>query len=661
MAKFTSPKKLLEAYNAGFVGAYCDPKAVARLLESLPEPNFKTAGRFLRGTGAGKLSTPYMSIYNVCTDKPFTERQTTGDCVSHGTRNALDVSRAVQIDVNHELGSFGPLGATEGIYGSRGHGGQGMSCAGAAEWVKANGLLVRKNYEGVIDLTTYDADIGSKWGSRGVPANVEAVAKLNPVGAMTQVNNIEDARDALANGYGISVCSNQGFSSTRDNKGFSKPEGSWNHCYLGDTFISGPTSKEIRSVLVGDYVYSHNGTTNKVVKVLERTYSGNVINIKAQNLPSFKVTAAHPILVARKISREIIVPAAETADIALLVQTKLKNRELIWVAAQDITTDDMLVTPHIQYKNIEPPALVLPTQRSKKLTMVMSDNLAWVFGLFIADGNAVKNHKIVITLAPHEMAMAEKVKKSIKEAFGLETHIYEKANCLRVTVYSSVLAHNFKLWFGANAATKHIPEFLLNYTEVVDGIFAGDGCWHRNAKKINTVSRELAYQLFHRLVSLGEHPSIHLTKTSVGTFKNAKQGYAVQWVEDSKQYKGINEYEYYYLPVKSVMVEVYEGKVYNLEVANTHTYIADGLATHNCMAWIACDDTGSEPAFLVQNSWGKFNDGGHPEWGQIPDGSFLIHADVAQRMLSSDSSFAFSAIKNFEPVKLPSYSFEDYL
>jgi hypothetical protein len=64
---------------------------------------------------------------------------------------------------------------------------------------------------------------------------------------------------------------------------------------------------------------------------------------------------------------------------------------------------------------------------------------------------------------------------------------------------------------------------------------------------------------------------------------------------------------------------------------------------------------------VTGQSWGKFNDGGHPAWGQIPDGSFLIHADVAARMLKSDSSFAFSAVQGFPPVKLPDYGFEEYL
>jgi len=229
MAKqtFRSPKDLLTHYSNGFVGAYCDPIELEELVSTLEEPKYALAG--IRGSGSGKLSRPYLSVVALSKERPYLERQTTGDCVSHGTRNAVDISRAVQIHVGRSLESFVALGATEGIYGSRGHGGQGMSCAGAARWVnQKGGLLVRKNY-GVIDFTTYDANKGAKWGSRGVPSEIEEIARKNPVKSLIQIKSIDDARDALANGYGVCVCSNQGFASQRDNKGFAKPQGNWSH------------------------------------------------------------------------------------------------------------------------------------------------------------------------------------------------------------------------------------------------------------------------------------------------------------------------------------------------------------------------------------------------------------------------------------------------
>lgn len=229
--KFKSPQQLLDAYRNGFVGAYCNIEHLQALLASLAEPNFSTAGYRLHGSGAGKLSTPYKSVIKLSPVKPYLERQTTGDCVSHGTRNAVDVSRAVQIDVQNMLESFVTIGATEAIYGCRGHGGEGMACSEAAEFVSRDGgIILRQNYPGVQDFTTYNGNLGAGWGNRGVPEAVKAIARQHQVKTITQINTVEQARDALANGYGLAICSNQGFSSERDSKGFARPEGNWGHC-----------------------------------------------------------------------------------------------------------------------------------------------------------------------------------------------------------------------------------------------------------------------------------------------------------------------------------------------------------------------------------------------------------------------------------------------
>jgi hypothetical protein len=152
------------------------------------------------------------------------------NCVSHSTRNAIDVTRAVEIDVHSDRESWIARGATEAIYGARGHAGQGMSCARAAEFVsKYGGVLVRKNYKGIVDLSKYDGNLGAGWGGRGLPDKVIDLANDHQIKTVSLVRTIEEARDALANGYGISVCSMYGFSSTRDKKGFAKPQGQWAH------------------------------------------------------------------------------------------------------------------------------------------------------------------------------------------------------------------------------------------------------------------------------------------------------------------------------------------------------------------------------------------------------------------------------------------------
>jgi hypothetical protein len=229
MARYSS-KDLYDMYRGGYSGCIWEPAHFEYMMTSLKHPLFGDASRKIKNSGKGKLSTPYKSVLKF--DKnPYNERQTTGDCVSHGTRNACDVSRAVEIDIHSERESWIARGATEGIYGYRGHGGQGMSCSRAAEFVsRAGGILVRKNYPGVIDFSKYNSNIGSGWGVRGVPDGVLDLANDHQIKTVSLLKTVEEARDALANGYGIAVCSGHGFSSTRDKKGFARKSGGWAHC-----------------------------------------------------------------------------------------------------------------------------------------------------------------------------------------------------------------------------------------------------------------------------------------------------------------------------------------------------------------------------------------------------------------------------------------------
>lgn len=225
---FNTPKDLLSAYRDGLMGSWCDPEDVAALLGELPNPLFGAAAFDLYGSGEGKVVLLYKNIQKFDPSFGYHERQTTGDCVSHATRNAIDVTRSTEI-INGEREDFVTRSATEAIYGSRGHGGQGMSCSGAARYVhQTGGILLRKDY-GFVDLSKYDGSVGARWGSRGVPSDVTKEGKKHQVKTISLIKTIQEARDAIANGYAISVCSGSGFSSRRDKHGIAKRSGGWSH------------------------------------------------------------------------------------------------------------------------------------------------------------------------------------------------------------------------------------------------------------------------------------------------------------------------------------------------------------------------------------------------------------------------------------------------
>ena len=71
------------------------------------------------------------------------------------------------------------------------------------------------------------------------------------------------------------------------------------------------------------------------------------------------------------------------------------------------------------------------------------------------------------------------------------------------------------------------------------------------------------------------------------------------------------------------------------------------------MAWIACDDTHErfkETLFLIQNSWGKWNNG--PKVHGQPEGSFWVREKDARGMLSSGGGWVFSDVDGFPARKI---------
>jgi len=224
---FSTPSKILRLYRHGFVGSICDPEDVKKLMGELPMPVFGAAAHNLFGDGDGKLSLPFKSLLKFDSGFGPAERQTTGDCVSHSTRNAIDITRAVEIDIKGEREQFVSRGATEGIYQSRGHKGQGMSCSSAARYVhEKGGILLRKDY-GEVDLSKYDSEIGK---DHDIPNSIyRDEARKHQVKTISSVRTVQEAKDALANGYSLSVCSGYGFSSKRDKSGIAKRSSGWNH------------------------------------------------------------------------------------------------------------------------------------------------------------------------------------------------------------------------------------------------------------------------------------------------------------------------------------------------------------------------------------------------------------------------------------------------
>lgn len=211
-----------------------DPAAVGRQLAMLRHPLFAAAAPSLSGSGTDKTTLLYKAFKDANGGSYINyPAQTIGDCVSHGFGHGIDLLEAVQITVGRKNELLKQT-ATEAIYGmarvdvgdQRGSFSDGAVGAWAAKAVSTIGTVSRDV------VGPYDGARAKAWGARGVPADVAAQAGQHKVVTVSLVSTYEELEDALANGYPVPVCSNQGFTLRRDEDGFCRPKGSWGHCML---------------------------------------------------------------------------------------------------------------------------------------------------------------------------------------------------------------------------------------------------------------------------------------------------------------------------------------------------------------------------------------------------------------------------------------------
>lgn len=216
----------LKAYDDGIQGWIDSPRDRVLWQESQPAPIYSEPNNANSSEGKKACLWAYARALDPLS---FTEVQTTFDCVSHGSRNARDCTRATAIMVAGEHKAFVSRSATEPTYGARGNGGAGMIPARASKFERDHGFMLRKKV-GKYDLSKYDGSLGDKWGSAGIPQEILDECRNTKVGIIRQITTVRDALDCLANGYAIHSGQYAKWSATPNKQNYHpRAAGGWAH------------------------------------------------------------------------------------------------------------------------------------------------------------------------------------------------------------------------------------------------------------------------------------------------------------------------------------------------------------------------------------------------------------------------------------------------
>lgn len=347
--------------------------------------------------------------------------------------------------------------------------------------------------------------------------------------------------------------------------------------------------RPIETIKAGDLVLTHDGSFQKVVKLWERDYDGELVTTQVRGLPKVRMTVEHPVLV-RKDGRPRV-PDGRRNTYHKIIDKLHPVKEL---RADRLTLDSMLAWPKL-----------------KKISSYAISNRSFTYlaGWYLAEGS-IDGGRIRFDLHKHEAKDARDIETWLKDCRHTRTDNKGKTakvvhkvegNRRSIRFGNKGLADELVSKFGNGSATKQIPAGFL-WGHIADaeallwGLIRGDGHRGKNGISYSTISRDLAWGVFTILHRLELNPTLR----EIPPRGNHKKAYEVR-VRNRRQASRLCEivgwkpYDYdkdiqtyaddggnVWRHVQKLEKETYKGKVYNLWVEKNHTYVVGCGAVHNC-------------------------------------------------------------------------------
>lgn len=412
----------------------------------------------------------------------------------------------------------------------------------------------------------------------------------------------------------------------------------------GTKIISNLSAVSIENIGLGQKVLTYDGTFQKVVKKFKRYYEGRLIKIKVLGTLGLSATPNHPFLVVNPT-----------------------DNVFSWKKAEELKIRDYLFVPTL-------------SQEEKKDNEIFSEEFCELMGIFISEGSVYLkdtgkrgSRGVIYFSFGEELNLVERTKLLMKRFFKIKGHLVKmkRQRGYQLFFYHLPTARFFanKFYSGRphRSFNKIFPEEILYSSDkkifsLLKGYFAGDGCFWAGSKRkrinFTTVSEKLVWQLKLILGEIGIYCHVQDRKQeSYGIIQgrriSQRNAWSI-WITGNEQIdyflKGING-EYlnkpqgfrgrfrkvrngYLAPIFDISEDQsYKGYVFNLEVENNHTYLANGLAVHNC-----CYPKFSPVPFKEEDLWS-----GYPEETNAPYGlakkMLLVQSQAYRKQYGFNSVF----------------------
>ncbi len=238
------------------------------------------------------------------------------------------------------------------------------------------------------------------------------------------------------------------------------------------------------------------------------------------------------------------------------------------------------------------------------LEIPLNEGMARLLGYYCAEGSVVQSkarpNSLVLnfSFAPEETHQASETQALVEQYLGVKARLVTRETTLGVTVTKASAGLLFKYLAGSGAQEKRVPDAVfaapLNVQQAfLDAYIDGDGHRYSNGKtSVTTVSRALAYGVGMLALASGHIPSIYdSSRPEEGFIQGRKMRikphqYTVVWyTKPIPRRKVIRTDSCFLIPIRHMDISEYDGEVYNLEVEEDHTYLANFFLVSNCQNW----------------------------------------------------------------------------
>lgn len=333
-------------------------------------------------------------------------------------------------------------------------------------------------------------------------------------------------------------------------------------CFPKDTNITveGFLQKPIQEVKVGEKVLTHKGRFKKVIQTFCRNYKGKLLKIDCGGkLLTISVTPEHPLLLAK----------------TFIKNHKKRIQSFEFIPAHQAEKGDFLAVPIPK---------IIKNKKFLNWNKKYARKPKWEDGKFIREvSNIVKNN----------------FRAKISQYF------YPQKRPNNITLY---MGNRNLADIVYHLCNSHCDQKVLNrdlvllkpqlQKELLKGFFRRDGNFRDEYGETTyrgvTTSWNLASQLFWFLIRNRIKASFleqHIKNKKLSYVLKISNAEGIKRLGDEliKVTNRINnvrfkELENYFLvPIRKIKIINFKGKVYNLEVEDDHSYVANFLAVHNCM------------------------------------------------------------------------------